>query len=79
VRVVHVFPEDDQDARAAHLEFWFGYPTDVRGWDREDRAIVCFCGATLFPLARDGSNVLVSGVWHKEAWYDVPIPGDGAQ
>ena len=63
------------------MEFWFGYPTDPIGWDRSDRAIVCFCGATLFPLSRDGSNVLVSGVWHKQEWYDtdVPVPDDPAQ
>ena len=77
MQVIHVFPEDDQDAREAHMEFWFGH--DPLGWDRSDRAIVCYCGATLFPLARDGSNVLVSGVWHKEHWYDVPVPDDEAQ
>jgi hypothetical protein len=79
VQVVHVFLETDQDDRQAHMEFWFGYPTDVSGWDRDDRAIVCYCGARLFPLSRENGKVVVAGVWHREHWYDGPIPDDEAQ
>jgi hypothetical protein len=74
VQVIHVFPETDQDAREAHMEFWFGYPTDPIGWDHNDRAVVCFCGGTLFPLQRDATGVLVAGVWHREHWYDAAPP-----
>jgi hypothetical protein len=79
VQVVHVFEEIDQEAMAGHLENWFGYPEAGFGWDKNDRAIVCFCGGRLFPLARDGGVVSVAGVWHREHWYDVPIQDDQAQ
>ena len=69
--VLHAFDESTREGMEAHLENWFGFPEAGPQWDRLDPAVVCYCGARIFPLERsrfDASDVSVAAVWHYGEW-----------
>jgi hypothetical protein len=70
--ILHVFEETEKLDQDDHLEFWFGYPEFGPNYDEDDDFQMCFCGASLFPIARDeDGNITVATIWHKMVFDEI--------
>lgn len=61
---MHVFEEQKNKLKQAHVKYWFGYPDEEFAAD-DGSFTACYCGGRIVPMQKDKEgNTTVGAIWH---------------